>query len=544
MKKNYIIALLTLLGLSAIYSLNNRLFAQDKQEDFKLGSGIIVYKIAPCGDEDFFIEYGKTYTNVGGIALGVVPLEFQKDTRSIMKFDKNLKPAWKEPINITKGTLAGVDFFSYTNPIDKTTISYLYDVTEKSYYEGITNVYGPVGAEEFIQVLPNGSNKAIKTGIPKKELQSIVAVFTELNGFNIITLTGDKKNLTGNMNWYVFSHDKLTMTKKNIVLPIPTGINKDNESKWWLNQATPDGLYFSYISHKNKVKAPGPILSCNIIKVNSSGKPGNLITLDLNYDKYSMMPAYYSKKIFMSSVPSIYKTVKWRHNSNFSLFLPRIIQYISTSSYSDGDTYMGVQVDATNNRIYTIIAGNNEFKVIKDGSPDYLNSFLSHAYPIKFFEASVYDMTGKKINQSIVDYTLAPENSQDDMDYTGNIVSLNLLQNNEGIVFKALNNGKGYIFSVNKDGKVETQNKFDLFSYKEGNGQRYKDLYPAFYTTKKDFENSPYIIGNLKSPETIFCNKMDKKVKPEILFLSLKSGNVFAIFDSKNDLVKLAFFNK
>lgn len=490
-----------------ICSQNNRLFAQDKQVDFKLGSGGIIYNLTTCGDDDFFLVYGKQLLS--------------KDAKkNIMKFDKNLQPVWKDPITITGATSGGIDIYSYTNPIDKTTIGYLF------------------GAEQFLQVLSDGTTKAKKTNIPAKELELIVAVFTDVSGLNIITLNGAKEFPTGNMNWYIFSHDQLNMTKKNIILPLPSGIDKDNESEWWLNQVASDGLYFTYVSYKNKVKQPGSILSCNVVKVNSSGKPGNIINVDMNHDKYIILPAYYTQSLLLTAMPPIVSGTVWQHSSNFNVFRPYLKKYSSTI-YAD-DAYLGVQVDGNNNRIYTVIGINGDADVDRDGIPGISGG---KAYPIKSFEATTFDIAGKKINQSVVDFQIGPAGSQDNRDYSANTISLTLLQNNEGLICKAINNGKGSVFSVDKEGKVAKQNKFELLSYKQMTGQRYKDQYNAFYTTMKDFENSPYI-KNIKSPEDQFLNKIDKKERPTVLYLSLKSGNLFANWDSKNELVKLIYFNK
>lgn len=482
---------------SLICSQNNKLLAQDKQTDFKLPSGGIVYNVAPCGDDDFFVVYGKQ----------LLSKQAKKD---VMKFDKNLQPIWKNPITITGASIGGVDFYSYTNPTDNTTISYLF------------------GAEQFLQALPDGTTKAKKTDIPPKELENIAAVFTDLNGLNIITLNGDKKFPSGNMNWYVFSHDQLNKTKKNIILPLPSKIDKENDysiSYWRLNEVTPNGLYFTYVNYKNTIKETDrSILSCYIIKIDKSGKAGDMITIDLNKNRYNILPINYVQntpdlKVFPKN-PMYYDS-----NLNGSYF------------YYD-NAFMDIEVDEKNNRIYTIIAINDEFKTNKYGLGD-----NTHDLPIQSFEVNIFDLAGKKINQSTLDYKATKLKGNDDWGYIANLVSLSFLKNEEGLTCKAINNGNGNIYVLNKDGKVEKQNKFGLFTYEQMTAHFYKDVYAnSTYTTMKDFENSPYM--NIKSPEVQFFNKMDKNAKPTILYLSLKSGNIFAAWDSKNDLVKLAFFSK
>ena len=543
MKKNYIIAILTFFGLSTIWSESNRLFAQDKQADFNIGKGNTVYSIESCGEDEFYVIYGDKPSAFGGLVS-----KFHT-----MKFDKNLKPAWTNPISIKVGNSSCDFIYSYTNPADKKTTSYLYDVSIVSYMQGVTGVIGPVGQGEFLQVLQDGTTKAKETEIPKKELQNLVAVFADINGLNIITLNGDKEYPTGKMNWYVYSHDQLKMTKKNIVLPLPPRIDKEYSADWWLNQVSSDGLYFSYISYKNKkAKESGSILTCYVIKVNTEGKPGNIINIDMNCDKYNMVPACYTRKSFLSvsGGPSFF--VDWRHSPDFNVFLPHLKKYVNNISTSNDFALldvMGVRVDENNNRIYTIIALNDEIKVDRDGNPEAMSQGLTGAsYPIKSFKAAAYDMAGKKINQAIVDCKqLAADpggtmGGTDNKSYDANNVNLTLLQNNEGIVYKAISNGNGCIFLLNKDGEIEKQSKFELFSYKAHMVKSYKDIYPAFYTTIKDFETSPYM--NIKSPEVQFFNKTKGDSKPNASYLSLKSGDIFAILDSKNDVVKFSYFNK
>lgn len=490
MKRIYLF--FTITGL-IICSQNNRLFAQDKQVDFKIGSGGFVYTIAPCGEDDFFIVYGKQLLS-------------KQAKKNVMKLDKNLQPVWKAPVVITGASVGGVDIYSYTNPADKITISYLF------------------GAEVFLQVLPDGTTKAKKTDIPAKELENIAAVFTDSNGLNIITLNGDKKYPTGNMNWYLFSHDQLTMTKKNIILPLPSGIDKDNESGWRLNQVAANGLYFSYVSYKNNVKEPGSILFCNIIKVNDTGKPDKIINIDMEHDKYIMIPARYIQ-----------------NNPNLSVFRPFLFE--SDGIFTD-NSYMGVQVDEINNRIYTIIITNDDLKVDRDGKAECIRDIRGlKPYSLNEFEITVFDMTGKKIRQSIIDRKVDAINFSNYWAYQSRDIILNLLQNNEGIICKAKDIDNGYIFSVDQDGKTGKENKFEPFAYKKTTAPFYNDVYSATYTTMKDFENSPYI-RNIKSPEVQFFNKMDKKAKQTVSYLSLKSGDIFFDWDSKNDLVKLSYFNK
>ncbi len=480
-----------------------RTFAQDKQFDYKLSSGGMVYAMEKCGDDEFFVVYGKMLLS-------------KNASKNLMKFDKDLKAEWTNPITFSGTTI--VNIYSYTDPVTKVTTGYIY------------------GGEQFIQVLSDGTSKEKKTLIPEKELENVAAIFTNARGLNIICLTGEKDDPTAKMNWYVFSHSSLTKKVMNITLPSPTGADKsDLKNGWLLNTVSSTGLYFEFVSYKKDVKSTDKsILECNVVKVDSTGKTGDIVTLDLERDKYNIIPATYTPMVENITIvkPELYSAYSTTHSAGNS----------SVSFVPLHNTYMGLIIDEKNKSIYTVVSSNDDLKVSNDGTPK--NQSLGRAYPIKNLSVIVYDLTGKKINESTFANTPTALESHDDCSYHANDIDLCLLPGKEGLICKVVNNANGNIFELNTDGSVDKQNKISLFAYTYFTAHHSRDTYSQVYTSKNDYETSPYYNGD-SAPECIYFNKLDKKTKEYYCrFITMKSGNVFAYVDDKENVLKLNYFIK
>jgi hypothetical protein len=502
MKKFYLS--FTVIGLLFCF-LNLKSVAQDKSLDFAIGSNGIIYNITPCGDDNFYIVYGKMLLS-------------KNAAKNLMKFDKDLKEVWTKPVVFTGAKVTeGIDIYSYTKPADKTTTSYVF------------------GGEQFIQVLSDGTTKEKKTEIPEKELESVAAVFTDSIGLNIITLTGEKELATCSMNWYTYTHDQLTRKVKTIKLTLPTDIDDKNESGWRLNCVTPTGLYFYYVSYKNDTKeTTRPILACNVVKVDYTGKTGDITTIDLKAEKYNIIPAIYNTNY-----------------SNLTVNLPRVFTSASSqtstgtshvSYFSTDNAYLGVVIDEKAKHIYTCYASNDELKVSDKGNPK--TDALGRSTLMKKLNINVFDLSGSDISNSTLDFTPTTLEAHDECSYAGNSIDFYLLPGTEGLVCKAVNNSNGAVYAVNNKGTLIEKNKIELFFYKMLGNKFTSDKFSANYTSLKDFESSAYFLGTLKSPVYQYFNKLDEKMKRYVYYVSMKSGELLVQWDGKEDNLKMNFFNK
>ena len=486
------------------------LFAQDKHLDFDIESNSILFSASKIGDNEFMVAYGKQLLS-------------KKATKNIMKFDKELQPLWSQPISFTGAGLGGADVYSYTNPDDNKVISYLF------------------GAEQFIQVLSDGTTKNKKTGIPEKELEKIAAVFTDANGLNMITLTGDKKFLTGKMSWYSFSHTQLTLTKKNIVMPLPYGIDDDNESGWKLNEITSNGLYFYYASYKNEVKATGrPILAVNIVKVDNTGKAGNITTLDLDRKKYDVMPASFSSESYSDLSVMNPENIETETRINTT---PSSMRGSSTIYTYTDNSYIGVKIDAFYNRIYTYIITNDKIDVSNDGRIK-LGMIPKIPKPNKT-EFYTFDFTGKMINQKSINF----EGEEINAHISGYGFRCNELVmipvRGTGVVCKFINNDKVLLYVIDTLGNVIQKQKTTVgFSDKMFTVPFYHDNFASkYYYSLDDLKECVYYKKEQSSIVKKF-NELDKDAKRQAKYISLKNGTVLAYYDKKKHTLKLNYFSK
>ena len=323
------------------------------------------------------------------------------------------------------------------------------------------------------------------------------------------------------------------MKKRVITMPLPEGIDKDNKSGWRLSTVTPGGMYFYYVSYKNEVKETSyPILSFNLIKVDKEGKPGENINMDMELEKYNVLPASYNPV-----------------TPNLNVYRPEdLIGTIHTTSTGGGVTtytyqdiaFMNLLIDEKNNCIYTFIAQNDEVGVNNDGIP---KAPLNHSAFIKKITVKTFKYKGKSINSSTTKLGTFSRGATDDYTYAANAITLCLLPNNEGIVFHITNNDNGYTYALDKTGTEIENKKVSVFVYKTWGMHFKQDKFAVPYYSLKDYESSPYFLG-LKSPVYQYFNKMDKKTKAYSTYLSLKNEEILTEYNGKDDKVKLLLFSK
>ena len=126
--KNYMKKIYFLFAITGLVMclLNFESFAQDKSVDFSLGSNGFVYNVSACGDNNFYMVYGKQLLS-------------KKAPKYLMKFDKDMKEVWKQPITFSGAN--EIEIYTYIKPSDSTMTSYLF------------------GSEQFLQVLPDWNYK-------------------------------------------------------------------------------------------------------------------------------------------------------------------------------------------------------------------------------------------------------------------------------------------------------------------------------------------------------------------------------------------------
>lgn len=479
------------------------LSAQDNQNALELGKKSDPTQLITCGNDCFFVLTEESF-KMPGLTHSTLT------SRTLRKFDAQLKPLWKSPIVIKKpgpkvfeGETVTLKTFVHTDPADSSTIEYL------------------VANGECFQIRADGSLREIAVNMAKKEgRDNVAAIFVDANGFNVLTMVGDETFPTGEMNWYTWSHDKLAQSKRTFALPLPEGTDKDNESGWRLNKVTATGLYFYYVSYKNEKKdTKRPILTCHLIHVGQDGKPGNILTLDAGVDEYSILPLGYAQEIYpdlLSSQPPLYNTGA---NSGRGY------------SIATDNAYMGIQVDEQAQRIYTAIAHGKMVngRVVRNA--------LSGAENFESVQFATFDLGGKLLAKSSklpCQKHLSAYNVQ---------IELLPLPTGEGMVCKLLDDDDGAIWVVNANGEVTQQLKPKPLKYKEMTAPRTKYVFDGSYHSLRDFSNSPYAqLG--KSKVYQFYQKQEDKAKRKSFYLSLKGREVFGVWDEKHDTFNLYSFTK
>jgi hypothetical protein len=479
---------------TGLCTVSSTLFAQDKQVDFEIAHkyywGI---SFEASGDNNFFLISPK--------------LMFR---HSFLKFDQNLKPMWKEPIIFT-GDMKTV---SYKNPADHSTIHYM------------------IEDNNVTQILPNGTVNKLDTKIPKKEYKQTAAIFTDARGLNILTLTGDKIFPSGSLNWYTFSHDNLSQSKQKINLPLPSGIDEENESDWRLNEVTGSGLYFYYVSYKNDVKdKTRPVLSCHVIHVDMQGKPGKIIDLDPGVENYVVLYADYQQNVYPGldvDQPSVFKQAVHPNSARAS----------EPDWHPPTDNaFMGIKIDENTQKIYAVVALNDDLKVTKEGLP-------KNVIAVNAMELSIYDLQGKKLTRTRINNTPTKVEMKD-RDYSSysNKMEISALPDSGGVIIKYLRMGNGTFWAVNTQGEIVQEQKIKTYSITKSRLIVNSDLFSSRYYSLKDFKNAPYMARE-KSSVYQFFEKLEDKDKDNSFYLSLKDYELFAVWDIKKLTMKLKSFTK
>jgi hypothetical protein len=501
--------------------ITTNLFAQDKQVDYRVPNWYIPLSFAVSQDNGFFLRSEHV---VISNHLGI----------SLLKFDKDLKPVWKEPI-IFKALNADVHEYvlSYTDTTTKATTDYIVE-------EGIH------------QILPNGTvNK--NTQIPKKEMREKSAVFTNTEGLNVLTIVGDETFPTGTLNWYTFSHEKMTQTKRVIKLPLPSNIDYDNESGWRLNEVTASGLYFYYVSYKNDKKdKSSPVLSNNVIHVDPTGKAGTILHMNPSIEKNNILCTEFQQDIY-SNLTAIGPQLYERGSSSVTTTRSNYYAYpanytgirqdkkdVTTTAYAvpSDNAYMGVKINENAKRIYTVAALFDAAEVEKKGRISFSNADPT----LKNLVFSVYDLEGKPIAQSKLKVIFPKLLRQDDYTRHAHLIEIKPLPDNEGVICQLTSNGDVFFWVFNNQGELIQEEKEKLPLLKQGSS--YRSVYhhfPATYTSLKDFKASPYLLKG-KSPAYQFLQNIsekDKKKKPS--YLSLKDQELIAVWDYKK--LKITYYS-
>lgn len=478
------------------------MFGQDKQVELKVEKNVSLFDVFPSGKDEFMLVYGKQLLS-------------KQASKMIMKYNATLEPVWAQPLAFSGVEIGAINAISYTDPPGNKTTTYLF------------------GTEQFIQILPDGTPKEKSTEIPKKEANNTAAVFADAEGLNVITITGDETFPTGSMNWYTYAHDDLSMKKRTISLPLPSGTDRDNESGWRLNEVSDSDLYFTYVSYKNSKDPGGPILACHVIQVDHEGNVGDILNLDLGMERYTIVPADFSMGIHPGV--KVFAPEIWNHE-----FRSSILIYTPTDN-----AYAGIKIDAGQKRVYTLVALNDKMDdEVNSPGPKSMNA-LGWSFPVKSLELSVYDLEGNRLSRSTLNNTPTKLAASDDYGYHANKIEILPLPQNEGAVCRFLNNGNGAIWATNAQGEIVHQVKIKPYFYKKMMAPVYNDAFYASYYSMGDFERSPYW-GTQTSAVAKLYRGMDEKQKEigNFFYLSLDSYELTALVDSKNKSIGLAAFAK
>jgi hypothetical protein len=490
--------------LPVLFAFGTLLRAQEKNIEFDLANKYTPVEVIPgVGDEFYLLCQQRVYKNVVGNAL--------------FKFDKDLKTVWKEPLVIKSSMMKG-DYLGTLVQVFSTPAT----VSGKAAEFLIKN-------EDYFQIMDDGTSEKIEWDVPERELRKkLAAHFADGNGLNLLTMVGDETFPTGKLNWYTFSPEGKKQTKRSFQLPVPPQIDEDNESGWRLNDVTDEGLYFYYVSYKNKVKDQSrPILACHAIHVGKDGKPGKIASMDLGLKDYNVLHTDFQQSWF----------------SNLTVFKPDMYDsgVQGTSHIPSDNAYLGVKIDGKSGRIYLVAAQNDEIEVSKDGTIK--SGALGQAKPVKSLALYVYDLAGNPLAQTKLPYAAAKLAATDDYTYAATSVEINPFDGEEGVLVKIVNNGSGCFWRVNPKGEVAETVKFKLANGKVGPAKIYMDLFAARYDSLADFNKSPYSTGE-GSAVVQFLDKVPADKKVGAGYLLLDNMELVAIWNDKENTMKLNSFAK
>jgi hypothetical protein len=504
------------------------LFAQVKQVDYLMPNWYNASRYALSQDNGFFL-ISKHIAMSNNISM------------SILKFDNSLKPVWKKPIIIegySTNPYESVQAYmlSYTNPTTKATTDYIV-------------------AEDILQVLPDG-NVIKNTQIRKKELNEKAAVFTNAEGLHVLTIVGDETFPTGVLNWYTFSHEKMTQTKRTINLPLPSKVDKDKESGWRLNEVTASGLYFYYVSYKNEDNDKStPIISNNVIHVDLTGKAGNILNMNPGIEKHNILCTEFQQDIYPNLTaiePQIYKRGFNSVTTTRSNYYAYPANYtgvrqdkkevnITPYAVPNDNAYMGIKINENAKRIYTVTALSGANKAQKTSKITLKNTDP----PLESLVFSIYDLEGKQIAQSNLKVAFPELLDRDDNTRHAHHIYIQPLPNDEGVICQLTSNGNGLFWVFDNQGQLIQEEKVKLpYLRNESNHRSVYAHFPTTYTSLKDFKVSPYLLKE-KSPPYQFLQEMEEKdKKKKIDYLSLKDKEVIAIWDDRRRKITFHSFSK
>lgn len=496
----------------------------------KTDQGVGFYKVEPSRYNQFMVVYGKALLS-------------KKAKKNVTKFNQDLEPVWKQPVFYTGVEIGAYNSsiyaklmatshsnttdkttFSYTNPADNTTFDYLF------------------GMEQFVQIRPDGSVKEQLTAIPKNEAEKIAAVFTDAKGLNVLTITGDKKFPTGSMNWYTFSHENLSLAKREITLPVPPNSEEIENlgfqffsrivpaSGWRLNEVTATGLYFYCgVDKKDPNSKSKSSFSTYVVPVDPTGKAGAIISLDQNVVKHQIYSLNYQQ--------DEYSALKVIHPPLYEWNLISERTSSRVVSIASENAYLGIKIDAKSKKIYTTIAFRRDSVAGKGGL-----SVGRVEESVAYLVFNTYDFEGQKIAGTSLQCEL-PELEIGYDKQKAYQVEIIPLSNGEGVLCKLMRSGNGMIWAFNDQGERIQELKIKGNVHKIMLNYYYSDDFSTSYSSFQDFRSSPYVLKE-KSPAYRFFQALTDDEKKAATYHSLKDYELVSVWNSKKGEIKFYSFNK
>jgi hypothetical protein len=198
---------------------------------------------------------------------------------------------------------------------------------------------------------------------------------------------------------------------------------------------------------------------------------------------------------------------------------------------------MGIKIDENTQKIYAVVALNDDLKVTKEGLP-------KNVIAVNAMELSIYDLQGKKLTRTRINNTPTKVEMKD-RDYSSysNKMEISALPDSGGVIIKYLRMGNGTFWAVNTQGEIVQEQKIKTYSITKSRLIVNSDLFSSRYYSLKDFKNAPYMARE-KSSVYQFFEKLEDKDKDNSFYLSLKDYELFAVWDIKKLTMKLKSFTK
>lgn len=468
------------------------LFAQDKQIKIEQKQNDLI-GLYPCGKDQFYLAYGSS------------------NIVNIMKYDIELNPEWSQ-VQVVKfrhiPQRRDVNIFTFRDSISGEVYSYLY------------------GGGQIIQLLTKGTQKAKEIELPYKEIKDTAAIFVNQDGFNIITLNGENRYKSGSMNWITFSHETLKFSIKHLSLPLPPGIDKKNNSEWRILEVSKTGLYFYYVSCKDEKKdQTRPILVSHILKVNRSGTPGKIMSIDMGLKNYHAIPASYKIDI----------------PTNLKIYNPDLLSVKKDYNDYTENSYVGIKLDEESDRIYTVMALNINTEDPKDTRT--VDMFLEGS-GIKTFAFTIFDLDGEKLSETFLKYTVLPykRGALEKDYYYQTEISLQIPSDRSGMICKVKQHGNVTLYAVDLNGNLVSENTAAITTHNVLGTYFYLDLFSSEYQNFKDFDKSPYRIEN-----SIVNNELNNLKWTEKLYVSyvnMNESDLLAYPINKENVILIKAYKK